>query len=55
MRTLRMLERFYRWISMNMIQYEHLHPVVASPLPEASSTKKLAADGPLGHHLDALA
>ena len=33
--------------------YEHLHPGVASPLPEASSTENLAADGPLAHHLDA--
>ena len=35
--------------------YEYLHPVVASPLPEVSSTKKLAADGPVARHLDATA
>ena len=32
--------------------YEYLHPVVASALPEVSSTKNLAADGPLAYHLD---
>ena len=32
---------------------EHLHPVVASPLPEVPSTENLAADGPLARHLDA--
>ena len=35
--------------------YEHLHPVVASPLPEVSSTENLAADGPLAHQLGARA
>ena len=35
--------------------YEHLHPVVASPLPEVSSTENLAADGPVARHLDATA
>ena len=33
--------------------YEHLHPVVALPLSEVSSTKKIAADGPVARHLDA--
>ena len=36
-------------------RYEHLHPVVASPLPEVSSTEKLAADGPVARHLDGTA
>ena len=33
--------------------YVHLYPVVASPLPEVSSTENFTADGPLAHHLDA--
>ena len=33
--------------------YEHLHPVVASPLLDVSSTGNLAADSPLDHHLNA--
>ena len=31
-------------------RYDHLHPVVASPLPEVPRTENLAADGPLAHH-----
>ena len=33
--------------------YEYLHPVVASPLPEMSSTENLAAVGPVARHLNA--
>ena len=31
---------------------EHLHPVVASPLPQVSSKDNLARDGPVARHLD---
>ena len=37
--TLRMLERFYCWIGMNI-----LHPVKASPLPGMSSTTRSGED-----------
>ena len=33
--------------------YENLHPAVASPLRDVSSTETFAADGPLAHHLNA--
>ena len=46
--TLRMLERFYWRIVTNI-----LHPVMASPLPEVSSTDNLADDGPLADHFEA--
>ena len=42
---MQLLGRFYWWIGV-------LHSVVASLLPEVSSTENLAADGQLAHHLD---
>ena len=35
--------------------YDHLHPMVALPLPEVSSTENLAAEGLVAHHVDARA
>ena len=32
-------------------RYVHLHPMVALPRPELSSTENLAANGPLAYHI----